>query len=179
MEGKKVALVSIDGEDTARSIVEVALINQLVRTGTFEIISKQDIQAIRAQPDVDPTDWETIARRAGADYALRAKVLQFTADTHKGYSEEKVHDSQLEEETGNGDTTQIYKVKRMDGRCQVELQFTDLSPKGNGEVRTAIADRSQSVTAEAKESAAYLPPPLRFLEGLCNDAFHDFFEKYK
>jgi hypothetical protein len=179
LEGKKVALVEVEGESTARNIVEVALVNQLVRTGYFELVSKQDIQSARAAVDTDSSNPLAVARKAGADYALLAKVLSFDAHESKGYSEEKVHDTQLEQETGSGETTRVYTVKRLDGRVAVELNFTDVQPSGNGEVRSAVAEKSEQVTAEAKTEAAHLPPRLRFLEKLSNEAFRDFFEKYK
>jgi hypothetical protein len=177
--GKKVALVEVDGEETARNIVEVALVNQLVRTGYFELVSKEDLEAARTALDVDSSNPRAVARKAGADYALNAKVLTFDAVEKNGYSEEKVHDTQLEEETGNGDTTRVYKVKRLDGHVAVKLDFTNLSPSGKGETRSGIAEKSEQVSADSKTEAAHLPPRLRFLEKLSNDAFHDFFEKYK
>lgn len=173
------ALVDVDGEETARKVVEVALVNQLVRTGYFELVSKQDIEAARVALDVNSADWKAVARKAGADYALRAKVIAFDADEKKGYSEEDVNDSQLEAETGNGKTTRVYKVKRLDGHVAVDLSFTNVQAGGNGETRTGVAEKSSSVSADEKNGAAYLPPRLGFLEQLSNDAFHDFFEKYR
>jgi hypothetical protein len=179
LEGKKVALVEVEGEETARNIVEVALVNQLVRTGYFELVSKQDLQAARVAVDVDSSNPIAVARKSGANYALIAKVLAFDANEKQGYSEEKVHDSQLEQETGNGETTRVYKVKRLDGHVAVELDFTDVRPKEKGETRSAVAEKTEQVTAEAKTEAAHLPPRLRFLEKLSNEAFQEFFEKYK
>jgi hypothetical protein len=179
LEGKKVALVEVDGEETARNIVEVALVNQLVRTGYFELVSKQDLQAARVAVDVDSSNPMAVARKAGADYALIAKVLAFDANEKQGYSEEKVHDSQLEQETGNGETTRVYKVKRLDGHVAVELDFTDVRSQEKGETRSAVAEKTEQVTSEAKTEAAHLPPRLRFLEKLSNEAFQEFFEKYK
>jgi len=179
LAGKKVALVEVDGEETARNIVEVALVNQLVRTGYFELVSKQDIEAARVAVDVDSSNPLAVARKSGADYALLAKVLAFDAVEKQGYSEEKVQDSQLEQETGNGETTRVYKVKRLDGHVAVELDFTDVSASGKGEARSAVAEKSEQVSADSRTEAAHLPPRLRFLEKLSNDAFHDFFEKYK
>jgi hypothetical protein len=179
LAGKKVALVEVDGEETARNIVEVALVNQLVRTGYFELVSKQDIEAARVALDVDSSHPLAVARKSGADYALEAKVLAFDAVEKQGYSEEKVQDSQLEQETGNGETTRVYKVKRLDGHVAVELDFTDVRASGKGETRSAVAEKSEQVSADSRTEAAHLPPRLRFLEKLSNDAFHDFFEKYK
>jgi hypothetical protein len=175
LEGKKVALVSVDGEDTPRKVIEVALVNQLVKRGTFLLVSKQDIETAKAAPDQDPTDWKGIAQRAGADYALRAKVLKFDAPIHEGYSSETVEDSQLAEETGNGRTQRVFKVKSMEGDVKVELQFTHLS---DGETRSGIAEAQQKVEESAKSSAIHLPPKLRFLEDLSNQAFKDFFDRY-
>src|SRR6185437_10737413 len=121
MLGKKVALVQVVGEETQRSIVEVALINQLTRNGTFIIIPKEDVEAARVQFQQDPSDWKGIAKRAGADYALKARVLEFDAKTDTGYSYEKVDDSILAQVTGEGETQRLYKVKSLTGTVKVEL----------------------------------------------------------
>lgn len=177
LEGKKVALIDVDGEDTARRIVEVALINQLVARGTFIIVSKQDVEAARVAPSQNPTDWVGIARRAGADYALRGKVLNFDGDIREGYSSETVEDSQLAAERGpdEGKTERIYKVKSLDGNVRVELQFA--ATQGD-DIRTAVAEKTGRVVSEGKDEAVHLPPKLRFLENLANAAFKDFFDRY-
>jgi hypothetical protein len=175
LEGKKVALVEVEGESTPRKIIEVALVNQLVHRGTFNLIAKQDVEASRVAVDQDPTDWKGIAKRAGADYALRAKVLKFEAPIHEGYSSEEVYDSQLAHEMGtDGKTQQVYKIKAMEGDVQIQLQFTRLE---DGDTRTGIAQAQQKVEASAKTSSIHLPPQLRFLEDLSNKAFKEFFEK--
>jgi hypothetical protein len=177
LEGKKVALISIEGEETSRKIVEVALINQLLENGTFILISKQNVEAARADFRQDPTDWEGIAKRAGADYALRAQVLQFDAPLHEGYSTEEAQDSQLAEEQGtDGKTQRVYKVKALDGHVRIELNFTRLS---DGETRTGVAEAEDRIEANARTTSIHLPPPLRFLEKLANRAFKSFFEKYR
>ena len=176
LSGKKVALVSIDAEDTAKKIIEVALINQIVERGTFILISKQEIELARAAADQDALDWKGIAKRAGADYALQAKALEFDAPTHEGYSTEEVKDSQLAEEQGtDGITQKVFKVKAMDARVKVQLQFTQLS---NGETRAGVAEGEDHVTENARNSAIHLPPKLRFLEALSNRAFKKFFEEF-
>lgn len=176
MTGKKVALVSIEGEDTARRVVEVALINQLVQRGTFILVSKQDVEAARTAPQQDPRDWNGIAKRTGADYALRARVIQFQADQNEGYSSDTVYDSQLAEEQGtDGKTERVYKVKSLDGHVRVELQFIRLS---DNDTRIGFANADEKVEADAQKTAIHLPPSLRFLEKLSNKAFKEFFDQY-
>ena len=65
MEGKKVALVDIDGEDSSRSVVEVALINQLLKRGTFILINKKEVDAAKALPEMSPLDWKGIFEYVG------------------------------------------------------------------------------------------------------------------
>ncbi len=175
--GKKVALVSIEGEPSAKKIAEVALINQLVRRGTFILISKQDVQKAASAPDQNPMDLQAIAKRAGAEFALEMKVLQFDAPISEGYSTEEEVDSQLGEEQGtDGKTERVFKVKSMDGHVRIQLRFTHLT---DNEVRTGIAESEKRVEESANHSSIHLPPQLRFLESLSNQAFQDFFEQYK
>jgi hypothetical protein len=183
MLGKKVALVSVDGEQTARSVTEVALVNQLIKNGSFELVSKQDVEKARVSPNQDPMDWIGIARRAGADYGLRAKVLEFDATEQQGYSSEQKEDPQLEQDMGQfmkkGDKTErMYKVKALNAKIRVQLDFAKTDPK-DPDLRSAVAESSDSVTVEAKSEAAHLPPRLRFLEKLENEAFAKFFEQYQ
>ncbi|HUP58203.1 MAG TPA: hypothetical protein VM598_12170 [Bdellovibrionota bacterium] len=176
MRGKKVALVEIDGETTARRVVEVALINQLLKRGSFEIVSKQDLERARQDYRENPADWQGIGRRCGADYAIRAKVLEFDADERTGYSKEKVEDSQLEAETGNAETERLYKVKSLEGKVRVQMDFAKLAEQ---DLRSGIAEHSDKVVVEARTKRAELPPRLRFLETVSNEAFRKFFDQYE
>ncbi len=177
LEGKKVALIEVQGEETARKIVEVALVNQLIKNGTFILLPKQDVDAARVSVDQDSTDWKGVAKRAGAEVALRARVLKFDATTSEGYSSEIVDDSQMAEERGEDarKVEQLYKVKAMKGDVQVELQFATLS---DGDIRYAVAEYQEEVKAEGNKGGIHLPPKLGFLEKLTNEAFARFFHKY-
>lgn len=168
--------MSLEGEPTAKKIVEVALVNQLVQKGTFELLSKGEVEAAQAAPEQDPTDWKGIATKAGADYILHANVLQFEAPIREGYSKQEVIDTQLAEERGtDGKTEQVYKVKAMNGHVKVRLTFTRLS---DDDKRTAVAQADRQIEASAQAGAIHLPPKLRFLEELTNQAFQEFFEKF-
>ncbi|MBC7692437.1 MAG: hypothetical protein H7222_11800 [Methylotenera sp.] len=176
LEGKKVALIEIEGEASARAVVETSLINQLVQRGTFEVVTKQDVQKARDFYAQNPTDSAGIAKRAGADYALKATVLTFDATTHNGYSDEDVLDSEWEKDTGEKKRKNVYKVKSLVAKVRVQLDFTDVNTL---ETRTAVAEDEESVTGEANREAIHLPPPLRFLETTCNAAFKKFFDQYR
>ena len=175
MIGKKVALVEVVGEDTARQATEVALINQLTARGTFILISKEDVEAARVQFQQDPSDWKGIAKRAGADYALKARVLEFKSDVNTGYSHQTVQDSQMEAETGNAKVDELYKVKALTGSVKVELSFSNLA---NDDTRVAVAEKEGRAEADERKGAAHLPPRLSFLTGLLEQAFRQFFDQY-
>ncbi len=177
LEGKKVALIEVQGEESSRKIVEVALVNQLIKNGTFILLPKQDVDAARVAVDQDSTDWKGVAKRAGAEVALRARVLKFSADTSEGYSSEIVDDSQMAEERGESarKVEQLYKVKAIKGDVQVELQFATLA---DDDIRYAVAEAQETVKAEGNKGGIHLPPKLGFLEKLTNEAFARFFHKY-
>jgi len=127
IEGKKVALVSIEAEPTAKKIIEVSLVNELIQNGSFILISKQELEKAKEDPTQDPMDWRGLARRAGADIALHARVLEFSAETHQGYSREQVIDSQLAQDLGtDGKTERLYKVKELTGQVRLELEIFPL-----------------------------------------------------
>ena len=175
LAGKKVALVSVEAEDSARSMIEVALVNQLISRGTFILISQQDVETARVDFRQDPTNWRALARRAGADVALRAHVIALDATTRTGYDTEVIKDSQWEEETGEATRKKTYKVKSLTGHVEIRLDFTDLS---NDDNRTGVATADEVVKAEEKNSPAVLPMKLSFLEKLTNAAFKKFFLDY-
>lgn len=180
LKGKKVALVDIDGDPIARSVVEVSLVNQLVKRGTFTLVPKSDVQAARTAAEQDLADWRGIARRAGADVALRARVLDFKADEKSGYVLRKVEDSQLAAERGESArmAEREVPIRSMDGLVRVELEFTELA-KPDAEPRKAEAKATDHVEADAHETAIHLPAKMSFLEKLSNRAFEAFFEEFK
>jgi hypothetical protein len=178
LAGRKVALVEVEGEPTARRVVEVALVNQLLRRGTFELLSRQDVENARTEAGQDPTDWRGIARRAGADWALRAEVVRFSAEEHQGYSSQQVEDGQLAAERGEADrrTERVFKVRSLEGDVGIGLTFAELK---TGELRQAVAEaRDRAVSDETGAGAPRLPPRLRFLERLTEEAFRRFFDQY-
>ena len=185
LEGKKVALIEVESEPTQRQMVEVALVNQLVRDGTFELVSKQEVDKARTLPDVSPTDWQEMARRAGADLALRARVLEFKADDHEGWTRITREDSVLAAEQGEAarKSKPLVRARSLEGSVKVELTFTDLrvtgARDGAGETRSAVAEASETVSSDQSQGPIQRPLRMRFLEKLVNRAFAEFFEKYR
>lgn len=184
LQGKKVALVEISGEASARPIIEVALVNQLIQRGTFELVSKQEVEIARSAPEQGPLDGEGIARRAGADYALRAFVLQFEAKEYSGHSSSEVEDSQLAAERGESErkTQRMYPVRSLEGVVRIQLEFTPLAHLSSADwtpsAQSAIAEAEERQVVEGKDEAIHLPPKQRFLEKLTNQAFRKFFDQY-
>ncbi len=177
LEGRKVALVEVTGEATARAVFEVALVNQIREHGSFILVSKQDTERARQAPGTQISDWRGWAQAAGADLALRIEVRRFEAETHEGVSSETVTDSQLAAERGDdGKSERLVRVKSLDGAVSANLEFTDLK---TGEVRRALAEKQDRKVAEERTSAMHLPPRLRFLEKLAQDALAEFFERYQ
>lgn len=176
MEGRKVALISVDAEPTMRRMVEVALVNQLVKLGTFVLIPKSDVDKARALHHIDPRNEKKIGEAVDADYTMTVRVLELRADELKGYSQETIQDSQLAEERGDdGKTERVYPVKALDGKVQIEVTFLEIK---NGDLRKGLAEASRRVEKEGNKEAIHLPPRMRFLEELTGEAFHQFFERY-
>jgi hypothetical protein len=177
LSGKKVALVGIEAEPTARTMIEVALVNQLIERGSFILIPRQDVEAAKKAPEQDPTDWKGIAKAAGADVALRAVVHQFDSTLKEGYSTEWVYDSQIAAEQGtDGKVEQTFPVKSLTTTVEVELLWTDLKQTPNATLSTT-AEASETVVENARKSAIHLPPKLRMLETITARAFKRLFDR--
>ncbi len=179
LEGKKVALISIDGEETAKKVIEVSLVNQLLKTGYFELIEKEVILKAKTRPEVNPLDVRQIAKTSGADYALEAKVLDFTGEDSEGFNKVTVNDSQMAKERGEKErmVERLVKVKKREARVAIELTFTEVA--GDQDKRVGVAGASESVTDSEEKEAIHLPPKLRLLESVAEKAFAKFFEEYK
>jgi hypothetical protein len=81
----------------------------------------------------------------------------------------------MEEETGDAETENVYKVKSLDGHVRVQMDFASLGEK---DLRSGVAEAQDKIVSEQKTQRAELPPRLRFLETLSNRAFKEFFDKY-
>jgi hypothetical protein len=66
-------------------------------------------------------------------------------------------------------------VKSLEGRVREQMDFSALTEK---DLRSGVAEASNKVVSEQKTQRAELPPKLRFLEDISNEAFKKFFDKY-
>ena len=175
IEGKKVALTAIDAQPTTRTIIEVSLVNELLKHGSFILIPKQEIELIKNKPLQDPLDELGVAQKAGADFALQIRVLDFSAETREGYSREEIFDSQIAEEQGtDGKTQHLFKVKELTGRVELEWKWTQLATDLSLKTKTEAQDH---IKAEAKTSAIHLPLRMQFLTQITQKAIRQFFNQ--
>ena len=70
----------------------------------------------------------------------------------------------------------VVPVKTLSGEVQVELQWTSLA---QNQTVSGIAEAKNSIEEKARTSAIHLPPRLRFLETLTQEAFSKFFDRYR
>ncbi len=176
LHGKKVALVEIQGEPTARKIVEVALINQIVRKGTFQLVSKQEVDHAKTEAHIKVTDHKEIAKHLDADYALRLDIRKFDAVSREFYDAVEEEDSQLAAERGNdeGKTRRVFKVKTLDGHVQIHFEFI---PTRDGILfQSGLAEAQDRVEVSAQKEAAHLPAQLSFMDKITQKAMQNFFD---
>ncbi len=177
-EGKRVALVDIDAENSARSIIEVSLVNALTRTGYFDLVAKEDVTKAKALPGMIPGDVREIAKAAGAEFALSIHAKKFFAEERKGHSNERVYDSQLAAERGRdaGETDRLYEVRVLEGEVETEFVLTHVE---TGDVVRSITKNKEEVIRDSRQGAIRMPPRLRFLEQVTQKAVDAFFDQQK
>ena len=174
IKGRKIALLSISGEQTGRKIVEVALVNQIKKRGTFSMVSKQSIEKSKERVEQDPMDDAGIAKGAGADLGLRVEILKFDAQEHTGYSKEEIEDDELKAERGDGKATRYFRAKSVEYDIQYRLDFTDVT---NNTKRIALLQKQDRELAEEQKGSMRFSPRLRHMEKLTNEMFDEFFTK--
>ncbi len=109
---------------------------------------------------------------------MKARILKFEGQTREGYSEVEEEDSQMAAERGESSrkTKRLYKVKSLTGTVRVAVDFAEV--RESRDARSGIAESEDSVSVESRDSAGQLPPKLRFLEKVANEAFRQFFDRY-
>ena len=180
--GKRVALIEVEAEPTQRSMIEVALVNNLQREGSFELISKEEIQQAKTAPNVDTSDPQSIGRKLKADYVLRIQGLTFDAQERQGYDRVEFEDSQLAEERGESArmSQRLVKVKSLTGTVALKIRFTPVGATGTAAgSREATQTVTDTVRASEEKGAIRLPEKMSFLSKLTQRALDEFFKQYE
>ncbi len=155
-------------------MVEVAIVNELIKRGDFELISKKEFERARSEVEASPLAIAETAKRLGAHLLLKAEVRESTVDAEQGYDRVETEDSALRDETGNGKTDRLIKVKRLTGRVTIYFEFQDLA---TSETRSALETESEELRETEERGAIRLPPKLRFLERVVQKTVTRFFEQ--
>lgn len=165
------ALAEVRGGPESKSHVEVALVNEIIDQGRFEIIDRTSVQeALVSYPD--RSDWKRLGGYLKADYILAFKVSEFAVKEKEGYDRVEEEDPSLEAETGNAKTSRYTKVKGRQGT--VSLQGTVFNV-----VEGRVSYDGMGTAAEdmrVTEGNFSAPGKMQLLEKLTKRAIRDFFE---
>lgn len=175
LQSKRVAMTEIKGSPEEVKHVEVAIINEILDRGRFQIVDKATVQdALVAYPT--ESDYEGLGKKVDADYVLAVKVKDWVVDERKGYDKVESEDSVLEQESGEKGKkvvgTRYVKVKGWRGRVKLECDFWDV---GAGKM-TYSGFGEASDTWNSRDHQDYMGK-MQLLEQLSAKAITDFFEK--
>lgn len=174
------ALAEIKGGVESRNHIEVALVNEIIDRGRFEIVDRTTVQKALATYPTE-ADWQGLGQKIGADYILAFRVDSFDVNERQGYDKVEEEDSALAEELGTDEAvaTRYVKVKSYQGNVTLQGRFFDVafdrvSYEGKGMATEAIASNDLSTKKGARSE---MPRKMQLLEGLSQKAVRDFFEQ--
>ena len=172
LRSKVVALIGVDGAKEAALQTEIAIVNQVIEKGTFQIIDRAAVQAALVGHPADG-DWVALGHELNADYVLRLTVVEFKAETRQGYDVNEEEDSLLstENRTPRKQKWKHYsKVKSQEGYVKLRVEFFDV----------ATHEMAQSEATEARRifnsRDGEIPRKLKMLEELTAQAVATYFE---
>lgn len=172
LQSKRVALAEINGAAESRSHVEVAVINEILDQGRFQIIDRATVQdALVTYPA--ESDWQRLGKKVGADYILAIRIAEFAVTERKGYDKVQEEDSVLTEESGETKPVvgvRYQKVKSYEGFVKLGCTFFDVSENA------IIHQGAGHATATYNSRDKGMPGKLGLLEKLSRLAITDFFE---
>lgn len=173
LQSKRVALAEIKSAAQSKTQVEVAIINEILEHGRFEIVDRTSVQeALVTYPT--QTDWKRLGEKLDADYIMSVRVAEFKVDERHGYDVTEEEDSVLAEEAGQSKpikTKNYYKVKSYTGFVRLLIVLFDvkrdaIAYQGSGESNQTVNSRDMN-----------MPGKMKLLETLTHKAVTDFFEK--
>lgn len=170
--GKKVAIANVDGPKEARKHVEVALINEVIDQGRFEVLDRTSVrEALSVYPH--HSDWKRLGDHLKADFILNVKVIHFTVKEREGFDAVEEEDSLLTEESGASEAIRgrrYVKVKGNAGHVRLKMTFFDVGQNkilhdGYGEALETVNSRDNPKGGK-----------MALLEKLTEKAVRNFFE---
>ncbi len=173
LESKKVAVAEITGDEKSAKMVEIALVNEIIEQGRFQIVDRTTVkEALVTYPAEN--DRVRLGKKVGADYVLSVAIQEFKVTDRSGLDQVEEEDSQMTEEWKSSDpikTKSYVKVKGREGIVRLMFKFLDVEKdevifKGIGSGRETVNSREQTI-----------PGQLKLLEGLSNRAVRDFFDR--
>lgn len=173
LQNKRVALAEIRGATESKSHVEVAIINEIIDQGRFEIIDRSTVQdGLVTYPT--ESDWQRLGKKINADYILSVRIAEFKVTERQGLDSVVEEDSVLEEESGEHKplkSSRYVKVKSYDGSVKLDAIFFDIA-------ENAIIYEGTGAAKELRNSRdGAIPGKMELLEKLSAKAIRDFFEK--
>jgi len=186
LQSKRVAMVEIDAPPESKQHVEVAIINEILDEGRFQITDRTTVlDALSTYPD--EADWQRLGKKIGADYVLQVKLNDFRIADRQGLDRVQEEDSLLTQESGESKpvvVTRYVKVKALDGVVSLHAKFFDVAAneityQGRGEAseRVNSRDYAQTVAEASTSKKKLMPGKMKLLERLTSMAIRDFFER--
>jgi hypothetical protein len=171
LRDKRVALTEISGSADVRQLVEVALVNELLENGRFEIVDRPSTLALLAEYPT-PQQWPALARKLDAQLYLTITARHSAVSVRTGFDEIEESDSVLAEEHREpGKKARRYQ--RVRGKAaNVELVFRFFDSSSGALLIEGIGQSSR----EANSREGPLPGSLSLLESLVSEAVRSFFE---
>lgn len=173
LQSKRVALVEIKGAPESKNQVEIAIINEILEHGRFEIVDRVTVQdALTTYPT--ESDWKRLGDKVDADYIMSVRIAEFKVDERQGYDKLVEEDSVLAEEAGQTKPmmgTRYQKIKAYSGFVRLNIIMFDVD-------QNAIIYQGAGQASETQNSRDMkLPGKMKLLETLAHRAVTDFFEK--
>lgn len=173
LQNKRVALAEVKGSAESRSHVEVAVINEIIDQGRFQIVDRTSVQEALATYPTE-SDWQGLGKKVGADYVLGIRIVDFSVKERQGYDKVQEEDPVLEEESGEHKKiigTRYEKVKSNTGSVKLSCSFFDV--RTNAITYQGIGAAEETSNSRDKDFAT----TMKLLEKLSRRAISDFFER--
>ena len=168
-----VALAEVTGAAESRTHVEVALINEIIEKGRFEVVDRATMAAALADFPTE-ADWQKLGRSVKADFVLAVNINKFDVTERRGLDRVEYEDSVLAQEAGQSKplkATRYEKVRSLEGTVRLSAVFFDVAEnvivhQGFGEATETANSRDRKVEGK-----------MALLERLTARAMRDFFDK--